>query len=92
MTRRELIKNISKRTNISRQSCDEVITALAEEVKDCLVAGDKLLISGFMSFETIDRAGGRRRNPMTGNVEEYPASKVVKCKMSKAIKDEINMK
>ena len=36
MTRRELIKNISAKTNISRQSCDKVITALAEEIKDCL--------------------------------------------------------
>jgi len=92
MTRRELIKNISAKTSISRQSCDKVITALAEEIKDCLVAGDKVLISGFMSFETTERAGGKRRNPLTGMVEEYPASKTIKCKMSKTIKDEINMK
>lgn len=92
MTKSDIINNIATRTNMPKVSCEAVIDAFADEVKDCLVNGDKLIIKGFIGFEVNERPEREGRNPKTGTVTTFPAVKSVKCKISKAIKDAVNGK
>lgn len=92
MGKNELITNISKNTGISKTSCEAVIDEFAEEIKKSLIAGNKVMIKGFMSIEITERPEREGRNPQTGKVVTFPAVKSVKCKVSKAIRDAVNEK
>ena len=50
MGKNELVMNISQRTGLAKEPCEAVIDAFAEEIKDALVNGEKVMIRGFMSF------------------------------------------
>ena len=89
MTKNELLQNISLATAIQRSTCEQVIDALREEIKNALSSGDKVMIKDFLSFEIGERDA---RNPRTGEVEHYPAVKTVKVKVCKKIKDAVNGK
>lgn len=90
MTKSNIITKISDRMGLSKTTCESVIDIFADEVKNCLVNGDKLIIKGFMSFEVSERPERDGRNPKTGEISTFPAVKSVKCKISKAIRDAIN--
>jgi DNA-binding protein HU-beta len=92
MTKSELINNIVAKTNLSKTSCEEVIDVFIDEVKDSLLKGDKVSIKSFANFEVNERPEREGRNPKTGQVVTFPAVKTIKCKFSKAIKDELNGK
>lgn len=92
MTKSEIIGKIADMTGLSKSACESVIDCFAEEVKNCLVDGDKLIIKGFIGFEVSERPEREGRNPKTGEVDTFPAVKTVKCKISKAIKDAVNGK
>lgn len=90
MTKSNIITKISDRMGLPKTTCESVIDIFADEVKNCLVNGDKLIIKGFMSFEVSERPERDGRNPKTGEISTFPAVKSVKCKISKAIRDAIN--
>lgn len=90
MTKSEVINNIASTTKLPKSSCESVIDAFADEVKDCLIKGDKLIIKGFMSFEVKQNEERKGRNPQTNEIVTFPASKSVRCQISKLIKDAIN--
>lgn len=100
MTKAEIITNITEKINsskieeckITKTACEAVIDCLIDEVKKCLVKGEKLTIKGFIGMEVYDRSERMGRNPKTGEVDTFPASKSIKCKVSKAIKDAVNGK
>lgn len=92
MTKNDLITNVASKTGLSKMSCESVIDAFSETIKDCLVKGDKILLKGFMSFEVVERAEREGRNLNTGAPVTYPSVKTIKCKMSQAFKDAINEK
>lgn len=92
MTKNDLITNIANKTGISKAICETVIDVFADEIKDCLVNGDRILLKGFMSFEVIERAEREGKNLNTGESITYPSVKSIKCKVSKAFKDAVNSK
>lgn len=100
MTKAEIITNITQKINssklddnrITKTDCEAVIDCLIDEVKCCLVKGDKLTIKGFIGLEVYERSERMGRNPNTGKIDTFPASKSIKCKVSKAIKDAVNGK
>lgn len=92
MSKNELIINISQKTVLPKASCESVVEALAEQIKDALIRGERVDLKGFMSFEITERPERSGRNPKTGEVVTFPPVKSVKCKMSKKIKDAINDK
>lgn len=92
MGRSELMTNISQKIGISKEVCENVIDAFIDEIKDALGKGDKVMIKGFMSFEINERAPRKGRNPKTGEVVTFPATKTVKCKLGKYIKEAVSEK
>ena len=58
-------------------------------VKDALVNGDKVALTGFGTFEVAERAARKGRNPKTGEEILIPASKAPKFKAGKALKDAV---
>lgn len=65
------------------------VDATIKAIQDAVVAGEKVSIVGFGTFETTERAARTGRNPQTGESLDIPASKSPKFKAGKAFKDAV---
>lgn len=66
------------------------VDAVLEAIGNALVDEEKILLVGFGSFETVERHERMARNPRTGEECLVKASKAVKFKAAKALKEAVN--
>lgn len=89
MNKTELIAAMAEKAEISKKDAEKVLSAFTNIVADTLVDGDKVAITGFGTFEVVERAARTGRNPKTGEAIEIAASKSPKFKAGKALKDAV---
>lgn len=89
MNKAELITAVSNKVTVSKNDIDEVITAFTNVITNALVDGDRVTLSGFGTYEVVERAARTARNPKTGEPISVPASKVPKFKPGKTLKNAI---
>ena len=90
MNKTELITRISEKTELSKKDAEIAINAFIDVVVDTLVSGEKITITGFGSFEVVERAARTGRNPRTGKSIPIPKYKSPKFKPSKNLKETVN--
>ena len=66
------------------------VEATIKAIQDAVIAGEKVQLIGFGTFETVERAERQGRNPKTGEAMTIAASKAPKFKAGKAFKDAVN--
>ena len=95
MTKQELIKSTKEIVSqelegVTVKDTGIFVEATIKAIQDALVAGEKVSLVGFGSFEVVERAARTGRNPQTGAEMPIPASKAPKFKAGKAFKDLLN--
>ncbi len=90
MNKTELVEKIAAGAGLSKVDAKKALDATVAAIKDALVAGDKVALVGFGTFEVRERAERKGRNPQTNKEIIIPASKVPAFKVGKALKDAIN--
>ena len=90
MNKTELIDKIAAGAGISKADAKKALDATTNALKEALVAGDKIQLVGFGTFEVAERAARTGKNPQTGKAIQIPASKAPKFKAGKALKDVVN--
>ena len=90
MNKGDLVNAIATKTGATKKSAEESLNAMLDSIKDALVAGDKVQLVGFGSFETKSRAARKGKNPQTGAEIKIPACKAPTFKAGKALKDIVN--
>ena len=90
MNKSELIAKIAEKAELSKKDAEKALNAFVDGVTEALVAGDKVVLVGFGSFETKKRAARKGKNPQTGAVIDIPATTVPSFKVGKALKDLVN--
>ncbi len=90
MKKAELIDAVSEKSGISKKDVAEVINSSLEVMTDALQSGDKISFIGFGSFEITNRAPRKAKVPGTETIIDIPASKSVKFKVGKQLKDSVN--
>lgn len=90
MNKTELITAIADKAEVSKKDAEKALKAFQEVVTETLIKGDKVAITGFMTFETTDVPERECRNPQTGGTVLSPAHKKVKAKIGKSLKDSVN--
>ncbi|MCY3967772.1 MAG: HU family DNA-binding protein, partial [bacterium] len=66
MNKSELVNAISERTGESKNSVETVLNSLESVVTEQVILGEKVSITGFISFEQTERGERTGRNPRTG--------------------------
>ena len=89
MNKTELIAAMAEKAELSKKDAEKALTAFTNIVADTLVDGDKVAITGFGTFEVIERAARTGRNPQTGESIEIAASKSPKFKAGKSLKNAV---
>ena len=89
MKKAELVAAVAEKTALSKKDSEKVVNAAFEAITEALVAGEKVQLVGFGSFETKERNARIGRNPRTKEEIEIPASRVPAFKAGKALKDAV---
>ena len=89
MNKTELISAMAEKAEISKKDAEKALTAFTNVVADVLVDGDKVAITGFGTFEVVERTERQGRNPATGETITIASSKSPKFKAGKALKDAV---
>ena len=91
MNKSELIAKVAEKAGITKKDAEKAVNGLFESVQEALVAGDKVQLIGFGTFEVRDRKARQGRNPRKPDeVIEIEASKAPVFKAGKALKDAVN--
>ena len=89
MTRSELIEQLAMSKFISIRAAEWVIQEIFDSMTDTLVAGDRIEIRGFGSFEIREYEGYTGRNPKTGLEVSVGPKKTPFFKVGKELKERI---
>ena len=90
MNKADLIAKVAEVSNLTKKDSEAALNAVVEAIESALVAGEKVQLVGFGSFEVRKRAARKGRNPQTKQEIKIPASKAPVFKAGKALKDAVN--
>ncbi|NLG89131.1 MAG: HU family DNA-binding protein [Clostridiaceae bacterium] len=90
MNKTELVSAIAAKSGLSKKNSEVALNAMIASVEEALVAGEKVVLVGFGTFEVKKRAERKGRNPQTKEEIIIPASKAPVFKAGKGLKDKIN--
>ncbi len=86
MTKNELIEKVAKKANLTKRASRDAVDSTFGLIRDCLVRGEKVVITGFGTFLIRSRAARRGRNPQTGETIQIPNKKTPGFTAGKTIK------
>lgn len=86
MTKNELVEKVAKKSNLTKRASDDAVNATFNLIRDALVRGEKVVITGFGTFLIRSRAARRGRNPQTGETIQLPSKKLPSFSAGKTIK------
>ena len=88
MNKAQLVEAIADKVG-GRQQAADAVDAVLDAVVRAVVSGDRVSVTGFGSFEKVDRPARYARNPQTGETMEIAASTSVGFKPGAQLKQAV---
>ena len=89
-TKKELIDSICLKHGFTIMQSSRIVEFFFDRIKDALVTGEDVLISGFGKFYLIDKKIRKGRNPATGEDLMLDARRIISFKSSGKLKKKLN--
>jgi DNA-binding protein HU-beta len=89
MTKAELIAQVAGEAQVRKVDAEKAINSLIRIISEALKSQGRLALAGFGTFMVAERKAREGRNPQTGAPIKIPATKVVKFKPGKQLKDSV---
>ena len=90
MKQKEIITMVSIRHRVTQAKAKAIHDEIFALISESLLRGNRVRVKDFGTFESVNRAERMGRDPRNGKQILIKASKSVKFKLSKAIKDKLN--
>jgi DNA-binding protein HU-beta len=90
MTKQDLVESISKSTSIKNKDVRKIMDYTFDTISKALAKGEKVVISGFGTFEIRIRKGRKGVNPRTKQFMNVPTRKSPAFIAGKPLKDTVN--
>jgi DNA-binding protein HU-beta len=90
MNQSELIEKVAQATELNQAAAGQAVKAVVNAILDSLVAGEAVRVSGLGTFDVAARPARTGRNPQSGEAIKIAASKAVRLRAGKAVKDALN--
>lgn len=87
MTKAELVSVVATKADMTKIGAERALNALLEAAYEALVKQEKVILTGFATFTVEDRKARKGRNPRTGKEINIPATKGVKFRVGKELKE-----
>ena len=90
MNKTELIAVVAEKSQVTKKVAEEVLNAFVDSVAESLgIHGEKVVLTGFGTFEVRNRAKREGRDPRSGATIQIPAQKTPAFKAGKVLKDAV---
>jgi len=89
MTKSDLIAGIANKSNLTKADAEKALNSFVEITKDTLKQEGRLSLAGLGSFIVSERKERQGRNPQTGEMMTIKASKTVRFRAGKALKESL---
>jgi len=89
MTKAELIAGIAKETGLTKADAERALNAFFDIGKNAIKKEGRLPLAGFGTFVVVNRKARTGRNPQTGAPIQIKASKVVRFRPGKELKESL---
>ncbi len=90
MNKNDLIQKLSEHTGLAKTDAAKAVDGVFELIAGALKEGDEVRLTGFGIFVVSTRAGGKGRNPQTGEEITIKPSKSPRFRPGKQLKDSLN--
>lgn len=90
MTKVELIGKVAEKTHMTKKDVGICLDAFLGTIQEALMAGDKVQLTGFGTFEVRERSARKGRNPQTGAEIDIDARQVPVFRAGKVLKDSLS--
>ena len=90
MNQAELIEKVAKAAELERAEAGRVVETVLETITAALKAQEKVSLQSLGIFDINDRKARQGRNPATGEAIQIAASKSIKFRPSKSLKDAVS--
>ena len=90
MNQSELSAKVAETTDLDAAQAGRVVEAVLAAVAEALKAGEKVSLSSLGIFDVNDRQARQGRNPATGEAIQIAASKSIKFRPTKRLKDAVS--
>lgn len=89
MNKTELITLVALRANVTQKLAADVVNALTDTITETLTSGEKVVVTGFGTFEVRTRVERKGKNPRTGEVITVPEQKTPAFRAGKLLKQSV---
>lgn len=91
MNKKDLVQNIMMNNpTLTKKSVDEIVNSVFDNIVEALSNGETVDVFGFGKFEVTERGERDGINPATKEKIRIKASKNVKFRPSKSLKEKVN--
>jgi DNA-binding protein HU-beta len=90
LNKNELIASVAEAASLTKADAAKAVDALFDAITGALTQGDEVRLVGFGTYTVAARAASEGRNPRTGEKIAIAASRQVKFKPGKSLKDAVN--
>ena len=90
MNKSDLVESLAVKADISKAAAVRALDAVIDSIADGLTKDQIVSLVGFGTFAVSERKARTGRNPQTGETMNIPASKVLRFKPGKTLKDKVN--
>ena len=90
ITKAELVELVAKQAGSDKTSAANFLKAFEDVVLAKVTAGDKVALTGFVSFEQVAKKATTARNPRTGETVKVKAKKAPKVTIGASFKKTVN--
>ncbi len=90
MNQSELVAHVAQTAGLDKADAARAVDTTLGAIASALKSGDKVSLLGLGVFEINDRPARKGRNPATGASIDIAASKAVKFRPSKVLKDAVS--
>ncbi len=90
MTKTTLIEAVAAKAGLKKVDAEKAVNAVFAAIEETLVAGEKVQVTGFGSFDVKTKSAREGRNPRTGEKIQIKASKTPSFSAGKTLRDAVN--
>lgn len=90
IVKKDIVDKISEKTELTKKDAEKAVNAFIDTISEELAKGKKVALAGFGTFEVVERAERKARNPKTGEEILVESKKAPKFRAGKNLKDSVN--
>ena len=89
LTKSDIVEDLNNEIGLNKREAKELVDSVFETIKETLINGEEVKVSGFGNFQLKDKPPRPGRNPRTGEDVEISARRVVTFKSGQKLKEKV---